>query len=103
MDTLADYRSSIDNLDAALIALLAERFKITRQVGLYKARAALPERDAAREQAQMEKIDRLSAAAGLRPEVAQSVLRIIIDHVVDDHRAARSGATTGERSGAPAP
>ncbi|MBM3595196.1 MAG: chorismate mutase, partial [Alphaproteobacteria bacterium] len=34
---LAGYRSSIDNIDAALIHMLAERFRITKAVGAYKA------------------------------------------------------------------
>ena len=42
---LADYRASIDNIDAALVHLLAERFKITKAVGRYKASADLPPAD----------------------------------------------------------
>ena len=34
-------RASIDNLDAALVHLLAERFKCTEQVGRLKAQATL--------------------------------------------------------------
>ncbi|MEM6586171.1 MAG: chorismate mutase, partial [Pseudomonadota bacterium] len=34
---LAVYRKSIDNIDAALIHMLAERFRITQAVGEYKA------------------------------------------------------------------
>jgi hypothetical protein len=43
--TLAGYRASIDNIDAALVHLLAERFKITQAVGRYKAQAGLPPAD----------------------------------------------------------
>ena len=39
-------RSSIDNIDAALVHLLAERFKATQQVGAIKAAAQLPPGDA---------------------------------------------------------
>jgi len=91
MTSLTEYRESIDNLDAALIALLAERFKITKKVGLYKAQASLPERDLAREQTQIAKIEALSRSAGLRPEVATSVLRVIIDHVVEEHKELKNG------------
>ena len=38
---LAGYRKSIDNIDAALIHMLAERFRITQAVGEYKAEAGL--------------------------------------------------------------
>lgn len=39
---LARLRASIDNLDAALVHLLAERFRCTEEVGRLKARAGLP-------------------------------------------------------------
>ena len=32
-EVLASYRKSIDNIDAALIHMLAERFRITQAVG----------------------------------------------------------------------
>ena len=35
---LATFRKSIDNIDAALIHILAERFRITQAVGEYKAK-----------------------------------------------------------------
>ena len=38
-------RGSIDNMDSMLVHLLAERFKITRQVGRLKATAGLPPAD----------------------------------------------------------
>ena len=42
-------RNSIDNIDAALVHLLAERFKCTQAVGRYKAAHGLPPADPARE------------------------------------------------------
>ncbi len=39
---LAGYRKSIDNIDAALIHMLAERFRITQAVGEHKAAAGCP-------------------------------------------------------------
>jgi hypothetical protein len=39
-ETLKRYRESIDNIDAALVFMLAERFKITQAVGAYKAAQA---------------------------------------------------------------
>ena len=38
------YRASIDNIDAALVHLLAERFKITQAVGRYKAEVGVATR-----------------------------------------------------------
>ena len=64
---LASYRKSIDNIDAALIHMLAERFRITQAVGEYKVQAGLPASDPGREALQ---IERLRALAIVR-DVAQ--------------------------------
>ena len=45
---LAAYRATIDNLDAALVHLLAERFWCTQQVGVLKAELALTRKTGAR-------------------------------------------------------
>ena len=59
-EILSRYRESIDNIDAALIFMLAERFKVTQAVGEHKARTGLPPADPNREKVQ---IDRLRALA----------------------------------------
>ncbi|MCQ9136557.1 chorismate mutase, partial [Streptomyces hilarionis] len=41
-EELARLRDSIDNIDAAVVHMLAERFKATQQVGHLKARHHLP-------------------------------------------------------------
>ena len=46
-DPLQQFRQSIDNIDAALVYMLAERFKVTQAVGRYKAENALPPADPA--------------------------------------------------------
>ena len=40
-EQLKEYRDSIDNIDAALVFLLSERFKITHKVGVLKAENTL--------------------------------------------------------------
>ena len=57
---LEDYRASIDNIDAALVHLLAERFKITQAVGRYKAEVGLPPADPQREQQQVARLRALA-------------------------------------------
>ena len=42
MEELLSIRSSIDNIDATLVFLLAERFKATQKVGVLKATHKLP-------------------------------------------------------------
>ena len=90
-EVLNRYRKSIDNIDAALVCLLAERFKITQAVGAYKATANLPPADPGREEAQIARLRRLSEEAELDPEFSEKFLRFIIDEVIRHHVQARDG------------
>ena len=85
-DQLRAYRASIDNIDAALVHLLAERFKITQAVGRYKAEIGLPASDPAREQAQIDRLRSLAGDAGLDPSFSEKFLRFIVDEVIRHHR-----------------
>ena len=87
---LAGYRKSIDNIDAALIHMLAERFRITQAVGEYKARTELPPADPEREEKQIARLRKLSIEADLDPEFSEKFLRFIIDEVIRHHERARS-------------
>jgi chorismate mutase len=78
-------RDSIDNMDAALIHLLAERFKITQQVGLLKATHGLPPADPAREAQQIARLRQLAAEAKLDPEFAEKFLNFVVAEVVRHH------------------
>ncbi len=82
---LARLRASIDNLDAALVHLLAERFRCTQQVGELKARVGLPPSDPAREEQQMARLRGLAEASGLDPAFAEKVLAFIIAEVIRNH------------------
>ena len=83
-------RASIDNIDAALVHLLAERFKCTQQVGELKARSGMPPADPAREEAQIERLRALADAAGLDPQFAEEFLAFIIEEVIRHHQALAS-------------
>ncbi|GAA0328117.1 MAG: chorismate mutase [Propionibacteriaceae bacterium] len=88
---LARLRGSIDNLDSALVCLLAERFKITQRVGELKAELGLPPADPQREAQQIERLRRLADEANLDPEFAEKFLTFIVSEVVRHHeRIARS-------------
>ncbi|MBY6218187.1 chorismate mutase [Qipengyuania aquimaris] len=89
--TLAGFRKSIDNIDAALVHMLAERFRITQAVGAYKAKVTLPPADPAREAAQIARLRRLAEESELDPEFSEKFLRFIIDEVIRHHEQARSG------------
>lgn len=82
---LIDLRGSIDNIDAALVHLLAERFKCTQQVGRLKAQLGLPPSDPAREATQIARLRSLAEDAGLDPVFAEKFLAFIVAEVIRHH------------------
>ncbi|WP_242095972.1 MULTISPECIES: chorismate mutase [unclassified Sphingomonas] len=84
-EILDGYRQSIDNIDAALVCLLAERFKVTQAVGRHKATTGLPAADPGREERQIARLRRLATEARLDPEFSEKFLRFIIDEVIRHH------------------
>jgi chorismate mutase len=88
---LKNWRDSIDNIDAALIYLLAERFRCTQTVGEFKARTGLPPADPAREAKQIARLRALAIEAELDPEFSEKFIRFVIDEVIRHHERARNG------------
>ncbi|MGH6827314.1 MAG: chorismate mutase [Rhizomicrobium sp.] len=84
-------RDSIDNIDAALVHLLAERFKCTQAVGEYKAARGLPPADTEREQVQIARLRALAKAAKLDPDFAEQFLAFIVKEVIRHHEAIKGG------------
>ena len=84
-ETLASYRASIDNIDAALVHLLAERFKITQAVGRHKANVGLPASDPAREEHQITRLRALAVESGLDPAFTEAFIRFIVSEVIRHH------------------
>ncbi|WP_426996365.1 chorismate mutase [Pseudarthrobacter sp. N5] len=102
MTELLSIRSSIDNIDATLVFLLAERFKATQKVGFLKAAHRLPAGDPGRETAQIARLRRLAEDAHLDPAFAEKFLNFIIGEVIrhheaiaEDHQAATKSLVTG--------
>jgi chorismate mutase len=88
-ETLQHYRESIDNIDAALVFMLAERFKVTQAVGRYKATHQLPPADPGREERQIGRLRQLALDANLDPDFTEKFLRFIIDEVIRHHEQLR--------------
>ncbi len=84
-------RASIDNIDAALIHMLAERFKCTQEVGRLKANLGLPPSDKAREAEQVTRLRALAESAHLDPEFAEKFLAFVVREVIQHHEAIAAG------------
>lgn len=93
-EILAGYRASIDNIDAALIHMLAERFRCTQAVGVLKATHGLPPADPTREQEQIARLRKLANDAHLDPDFAEKFLNFVVREVIRHHEqiAADNGA-----------
>ena len=93
MATLQRLRGSIDNIDATLVYLLAERFKCTKQVGELKAEHGMPPSDPAREEQQLARLRGLARDAELDPEFAQKWFTFVVAEVIRHH--VEAAETTG--------
>ncbi|MCV3239139.1 chorismate mutase [Mesorhizobium sp. ZC-5] len=82
---LAEYRASIDNIDAALVHMLAERFRCTKAVGVLKATHGLPPADPSREGQQIARLRQLAKDAHLDPDFAEKFLNFVIKEVIRHH------------------
>lgn len=93
-EELSQLRASIDNIDAALIHMLAERFRCTKAVGILKATHGLAPADPSREKQQVERLRALAKSASLDPDFAEKFLNFIVKEVIRHHEttAAEHGA-----------
>src|SRR6478752_8614086 len=94
VERLHSIRQSIDNIDAAVIHMLAERFKFTQQVGALKAAHGLPPADPEREREQIQRLRALAEESHLDPAFAEKFLNFIIAEVIHHHEriATENGA-----------
>jgi len=88
---LLEFRDSIDNIDAALVHLLAERFKVTQKVGHLKAEHTLPPADKGREAEQIARLRRLAEESKLDPDFTEKFLNFIIEEVIRNHEKIKDG------------
>jgi chorismate mutase len=86
---LNQLRASIDNMDSILVHTLAERFKLTQQVGKLKALHNMPPADKSREAEQIERLKRLAHETGLDPAFAEKFLTFIVAEVIRHHEQIR--------------
>ncbi|MBF4575724.1 chorismate mutase [Frondihabitans sp. VKM Ac-2883] len=96
VERLRSIRQSIDNIDAALVHLLAERFKFTQTVGHLKADAGMPPSDAQREVEQITRLRALAAESHLDPDFTEKFVNFIVGEVIQHHVRIASGASESD-------
>jgi len=89
---LRGIRLSIDNIDASLVHLLAERFKFTQQVGRLKATHGLPPSDPDRERVQIARLKSIAEEAQLDPAFAEKWFNFVVAEVIHHHEQLKSAA-----------
>lgn len=90
---LADYakriialRQSIDNIDNAVIYLLAERFALTKRIGCIKAQAEFAPCDSNRENEQIARLCSIAQDAGLEQQVAREYHKFVVSESKKRHK-----------------
>jgi chorismate mutase len=86
MKNLGDFRKEIDRIDLEICKLIAIRFKITRQVGLYKIKNNLQLEDKKREKEIMEKFAKKATTLNIDPTLIQKIFRLIIDKTKENYK-----------------
>lgn len=74
--SLENFRESLDALDEELLLLLYRRRQIVQQVKDYKLLHCLPNRDAAREEAILKRVEAIACELELNPKLAREIMRL---------------------------
>lgn len=88
-EELASLRAEVDEIDQQIILLLGVRFRCTDMIGELKTNHGMDLVDPKREAQQVERIRRLAEEAGVPAALAETILREVIDTVIDHHTRLR--------------
>lgn len=86
---LLSLRARLDEIDAAIVDLLGERFNVTRRVGEVKRDGDLNPVDPERERAMLSTLRKRAESKNVNPDLVETLYRAIINTVVDAHRLVR--------------
>jgi chorismate mutase len=92
-EILKEQRQSIDRIDAAMLYMMAERFRCTETVSRLKAEHNLPSGDPVREREQIKRLRAIAEDANFSPDFAVTFLNFIIREVIHHHEAVAAGKT----------
>jgi chorismate mutase/prephenate dehydratase len=76
--SLEDLRGNIDDIDARIVKLLAERMGTARKIGALKKKGLRPVQDGAREKEVIEHVRQLALREGISPEDIERLYRLVI-------------------------
>ena len=79
---LEELRSRVRRLDETIVALIAERTYQCLRIGKHKLRNGLLVRSPRVEARVISNAREVAVTCGLKPEIAESILRILIEHSV---------------------
>jgi len=99
--TLADLRRGLDALDRQLLALIAQRQAVSREVARVKQETGVPTRDYQREREVIMAARASAAELGVSPALAENVLRLLIRSSLttqEQASVAAQGAGSGQRA-----
>ncbi len=82
---LVQIRRRIDEIDRGIIERLSERFKLTREIGLLKARCAIGAQDVEREEQKLVALCAQGEAGQLDPALVRELFRRIMREAVSNH------------------
>jgi len=83
---LGVFRKQLDKIDSAIILLIAERFKITREVGKFKKENKLPPLDKSREDLIYEKLESKAIDFNIEPNVLKGIWKVIMTQSKEEHK-----------------
>ncbi len=95
--SLDELRQRLSSVDTELVKLIAERQRIVAEVGAHKIDTGTPTRDYEREREILSGVHRQSLELGLEPDLAVSIMRLLIQSSLTHQEQTRVAA---ESSGA---
>jgi chorismate mutase/prephenate dehydrogenase len=93
--TLEQLRERLSQVDRELIALVADRQRIVAEIGAHKIQNAVPTRDYEREREVLKGARDQAAGIGLEPELAESIMRLLIRSSLTYQEESRVAAGSG--------
>lgn len=91
VERIETLRGSIDNLDGAMVAILAERFRATDEIGHAKAAAGFGLEDPEREREQASRLRDLAEHAGLDAGIARRYMEFVVSEAKRRHQEIAEG------------